>query len=69
MRCYMIPKIQLLLLSAYLLLMLAPARWWGAPGAAASAVLLALSPTFFRLTGEALTAMADFVVTPRREKG
>jgi len=64
----MIPKIQLLLLSGYLLLMLAPTRWWGAPGAAASAVLLALSPAFFRFTGRALTAMADFVVTGRRRE-
>ncbi len=62
MRCYMIPKIQLLLLSGYMLLMMAPAMEWGANGAAASATLLALSPTFFRLTGEGLTAMADFVV-------
>ena len=65
MRCYMIPKIQLLLLSGYLLLMLTPAKCWGAPGAAASALLLALGPAFFRFTGEALTAAADFVVAPR----
>lgn len=67
MRCYMIPKIQLLLFSGYMLMMLAPAMEWGAPGAAASALLLALSPAFFRLAGEALTAMADFVVAPDRK--